>query len=99
MIDLLLAINSFVVTAAVIWRLANLPLPDASWRCRGVHGAWVAAHVLIGAGALNIGSSLPSETLSKPGVLFLLAGVAILFLGRWRRRVGDQGSSQPRASV
>lgn len=99
MIDLLIMLACLAITASVVWRLATLPLPDRSWRCRSGHGAWVAAHVLIGAGALTLASSLPSDSLSKPSVLFLLAGVALLFLGRWRRRQPERGSNHPRTTA
>ena len=99
MIDLLIMLACFAITAAAVWRLATLPLPDGGWRHRSGHAAWVAAHILIAAGALSVASSLPADSLSKPSVLLVLVGLALLFLGRWRRRESERSPSQPRTTA
>lgn len=90
MTQILLALLALAVLAAVVWRLVALPLPGRSWRSRGGHAAWVLAHVSIGAGAAGIAATLVGRVISPLSLLLLLAGLAVLLLGRWRRRSCEQ---------
>lgn len=90
MTALLTVAFALLLLAGVAIRLAALPLPDRCWRCRASHGAWVAAHVLIGTGAMWLAIGQLQGEIQPGAVVLLLAGMCLKLLGRWRRRGNER---------
>lgn len=85
---------ALLVLAAVGWRLAMLPPPGACWRRRAQHAAWVAAHVMIGCGAMGVAAMALQGQMHHEPLTLLLTGIGVLLTGRWRRRCDERSEGR-----
>lgn len=83
-------VTTFALFAAVCWRLALTPHPEASPGCRARWAIWGGLHIAIAVAAVGwMLDHVGRDDVSEWHLCVMRGAIAALLLVRWRRRKGE----------